>query len=350
MGEFDTTIGILLIGIIFNTYLYGLVSWQFLTYSNTPFKDPWRVKAVVGSLFVLDTVHTIVGVYNAWRLCVTNFLNPTVILTVGWEIPFTAVATSFAAVITQFFLADRVYRLTKSWVLTGSILTLSLVGFVSGVVAGIRSGIIQDVSKFAVLAPLVICWLGFQTAADLAITFVLSIVLYRSRGGIQKTNKILNRLIRGAVQTGLFASIFALGDLFGFLLLRQTNVYAMFAYPIGRIYTNTLLDTLNARVALHNINGTAVDFDTQARPTHSSPPLVTSMSPDLLQSDGLRFRGTARSGVDTNANIRLQQVHIRRDVVTITDGEDGVGSGSDDKLPARSDDPEGLFARSGKVV
>ncbi|KZT19766.1 hypothetical protein NEOLEDRAFT_933578 [Neolentinus lepideus HHB14362 ss-1] len=330
MGEFDTTIGVLLLGIFFNTYLYGLVTWQFLTYSNAPFSDPWRVKAVVISLFILDTVHTIVGIHNAWYICVTNFLNPSVLLSVGWQIPFTAVATSFAAVITQFFLADRVYRLTKSKILTAFICLLSLVGFVSGVLAGIRSGIVKDVSKFAVLAPLVICWLGFQTAADLSITFVLSIALYRARGPIQKTNKMLNRLIRGAVQTGLFASIFALGDLFGFLLHRNTNLYGMFAYPIGRIYTNTLLDTLNARISLQSLSGTEVDLDTE--------------------SNGLRFRATARSGVDTNANIRLQQVHIRRDIMTITDGEDAPERSSDDKVSHRPDDPESVFTHAAKVT
>jgi len=67
---------------------------------------------------------------------------------------------------------------------------------------------------------------------------VLSFVLARSRTGFRRTDTIINRLIRGAIQTGLFASIFALADLFSFVLHRNTNLYAMFAYPIGRIYTN----------------------------------------------------------------------------------------------------------------
>jgi thioester reductase-like protein len=67
-----------------------------------------------------------------------------------------------------------------------------------------------------------------------ALTFVLS----RSRTGFRKTDTIINRLIRGAIQTGLFASIFALADLFSFVLHGDTNLYAMFAFPIGRIYTN----------------------------------------------------------------------------------------------------------------
>jgi hypothetical protein len=40
------------------------------------------------------------------------------------------------------------------------------------------------------------------------------------------------------VVSGLFASAFALADLFSFVFFRDTNLYAMFAFPIGRIYTN----------------------------------------------------------------------------------------------------------------
>jgi hypothetical protein len=69
-------------------------------------------------------------------------------------------------------------------------------------------------------------------------TVILSYILSRSRTGFRKTDTIINRLIRGAIQTGLFASLFALADLFSFVLLPGTNFYAMFAYPIGRIYTN----------------------------------------------------------------------------------------------------------------
>jgi thioester reductase-like protein len=66
----------------------------------------------------------------------------------------------------------------------------------------------------------------------------LTYILSRSRTGFRKTDTIINRLIRGAIQTGLFASIFALADLFSFVLHGDTNLYAMFAFPIGRIYTN----------------------------------------------------------------------------------------------------------------
>ena len=72
----------------------------------------------------------------------------------------------------------------------------------------------------------------------LMITVVLTTIFARSKTGIRRTDSVLNRLIRGTIQTGLFASIFSLGDLLTFLTLPDTNLYGMFAIPIGRIYTN----------------------------------------------------------------------------------------------------------------
>ncbi|KIM46054.1 hypothetical protein M413DRAFT_441116 [Hebeloma cylindrosporum] len=261
MGQFDLVIGVVLLGLFLNTYLYGLVTYQFIIYYNTKFNDRLWIKSIVGLLFVLDTVHSAVAVYAGWEMCVTNYANPSVLAYVSWTIPFTAVATALAAFITQIFLGHRVLILTKNIPLVTFIGLLSLLGFFFGVYAGIYSGILHAVAKFGPLGPFVTCWLVFQTSADILITCVLSFVLSRSRTGFRRTDTIINRIIRGAVQTGLFASIFALADLFSFMLHRNTNLYAMFAYPLGRIYTNTLLDTLNARTALKAMDGTEIEND-----------------------------------------------------------------------------------------
>ncbi|KAJ6612731.1 hypothetical protein B0H10DRAFT_287254 [Mycena sp. CBHHK59/15] len=254
MGEFDTSVGPLLLGLFFNTYLYGFVTYQFLTYANMKFNDPTWIKTVVVILFTVDTVHSVVAIYAAWWMCVTNYNNPSILAFIDWTIPFTAVATSVAALITQFFLGHRVLQLTQSKPLVAMLATLSIGGFVFGCYAGIKSGILREVAKFRELVPLVICWLTLQSSADLLITGILTYILSRSKTGFRRTDSIINRLIRGAIQTGLFVSIFALGDLFSFVFFGDTTFYAMFAYPLGRVYTNTLLDTLNARMVFHRID------------------------------------------------------------------------------------------------
>ncbi|KAG5652451.1 hypothetical protein H0H81_004995 [Sphagnurus paluster] len=257
MGAFDTSVGVLLIGLFFNTYLYGLVTCQFIVYANTKFNDPLWIRGIVYTLFITDTLHSAV---------VTNYNNPASLAFVSWTIPFTAIATAVTAILTQYFLGHRVFVLTKSKPLSVLIGLLSTLGFIFGVYAGLFDfllTVIFRVAHFAPLKPFVICWLGFQTSADLVITFILTFILSRSRTGFRTTDTIINRLIRGAVQTGLFASIFALADLFTFVLHPGTNLYAMFAYPIGRIYTNTLLDTLNARIELKSMTATH-DVDSES--------------------------------------------------------------------------------------
>ncbi|KAJ7210665.1 hypothetical protein B0H12DRAFT_407629 [Mycena haematopus] len=275
MGEYDTSVGVLLLGLFFNTYLYGICTYQFVVYMQAKFKDSLWIRAIVGSLFVLDTIHSAVAIYSGWETCVTNFNNPEALYCksftnyaiflspsadVGWTIPFTAVATSFTAILTQIFLGHRVFLLTNSKPLFALIATTSVLGFVFGCIAGIKSGLINAVAKFAPLAPYVTAWLAFQTSADLLITLSLTVALARSKTGFRTTDTIINRLIGGAVRTGFFASIFALADLFSFLLHRNTNLYAMFAYPIGRIYTNTLLHTLNSRSSM-KLHETIVDSE-----------------------------------------------------------------------------------------
>ncbi|KAF8899094.1 hypothetical protein BD779DRAFT_59911 [Infundibulicybe gibba] len=263
MGDFDQSVGLLLMGLFLNTYLYGLVTYQFIVYYNTKFHDPLWIRAVVASLFVLDTVHSGVAVYSGWETCVQNYNNPASLLYVGWTIPFTAAATAAAALITQAFLGHRVFILTKSKPLVSIIGVLAILGFFFGVYCGVYSGQLNDVRLFDPLRKFVTCWLVFQTSADVIITFVLTTVLSRSRTGFRKTDSIINRLIRGAIQTGLFASIFALADLFSFLLDKDSYLYAFFAYPLGRIYTNTLMDTLNARITLKNMTST-MDVDSES--------------------------------------------------------------------------------------
>ncbi|KAJ7691603.1 hypothetical protein B0H17DRAFT_1201020 [Mycena rosella] len=254
MLHLDTVVGVYLLGILLNTFLYGVVLAQFLTYFSTKSNDPLWMRVVVWSLLCTDTIHSAVEIYAAWEIGVVDFGNPARFASVSWTIPFTAVATSVAAIITQFFLAYRLWSLTKSKALVGIICASSVLGLIFGCISGVMSGIIKEVAKFGSIVPFVVLWLSFQSLSDFLITVSLITMLARWRTGFRRTDTIINRLIRGAIETGTFASAFALADLFSFVFCRKTNLYAMFAFPIGRIYTNTLLHTLNGRASLRDMN------------------------------------------------------------------------------------------------
>ncbi|TFK36128.1 hypothetical protein BDQ12DRAFT_654948 [Crucibulum laeve] len=266
MGEYDFSVGVLLIGLFFNTYLYGLVTCQFITYGTTKFNDPLWIRFIVWTLFVTDTAHSIIAIYAGYDMCVTNYGNPASLLLVSWTIPVLAIATAFAAILTQAFLGHRVYVFMKSKILSGILGLLSIVAFIFAVYAGYLAIEVKEVTHFNRLEIPVTCWLVLQTATDLILNGLLIYILARQRTGVQRTDTVLKRLIRGAVQSGLFVTVFAMGDLFSFRFRSATNLYAMFAYPIGRVYTNTLMDTLNTRVNLRAIMDTTIDMDATVSP------------------------------------------------------------------------------------
>ncbi|KAI6025302.1 hypothetical protein BKA83DRAFT_4259636 [Pisolithus microcarpus] len=250
MGLYDETLGTLLVGIFFNTYLYGIVSYQFALYYQANFNDRLPVKCMVLFLFFLDTFHSAAAIYMAWVYMVTNYANPAALQYAAWPYPFTPIGTALAAFVTHMFLGDRIYRLTHNKVLFGIIIAMALPTFALGIACGIKAWIILVIADMPRINNLATAWLTMQVVVDIFITGTLSVILARAKTGWSATDTVLRRLIRGAVQTGLFASIFSLGDLISFLALPTTNFYGMFAIPIGRIYSNTLLDTLLVREKL----------------------------------------------------------------------------------------------------
>lgn len=307
MGAFDKTLGTLLIGIVFNTFLYGLVCYQFLAYYTRKFNDPWPIRYMVHTLFVLDTFHSAVVIYMLWFFLVENYNNPAVLSIALWPLTWTPIGTAIAAVITQLFLGYRIFRLTHSMIYYVVIAAIAVPAFALGTAVGVKAIIIGVLSELPQINNIVIGWLGMQVGVDLLISVSLSIILWKAKTGVKKTDAVIHRLIRGAVQTGFFAVVFSLGDLICFLKVPETNLYGMFAIPLGRIYTNTLMDTLLSRDSLREKLNGVKDFDT-----------TNSIFGGKLST--LRWSSKKKSATTTaTTGIQLTEVEVRQDVVVLHD-------------------------------
>ncbi|KAL0568032.1 hypothetical protein V5O48_013953, partial [Marasmius crinis-equi] len=107
-----------------------------------------------------------------------------------------------------------------------------------------------SVKTFADLAQMK--WLSvlvnaLAAAGDIYITAVLSVLLYNSKTGFQRSDAMITRLIKFAVNTGLLTTCCAIGSLISICAAPTTFLYIGFFFTIGRLYANSLLCTLNAR-------------------------------------------------------------------------------------------------------
>ncbi|KAJ6468488.1 hypothetical protein C8R47DRAFT_1024576 [Mycena vitilis] len=271
MGEFDETIGATLLGVLINTYLMGVIMSQFWTYWLSDYNDPSWTRAVVAFLFIVNATQAGAVIYMLWFYCVANFANPAIIADSIWPYPFTAIGTAILAILNQSFQSWRIYAFTKNKILTGLLLVSVVATFGMGLAAAIQSWMISELAKVAALQPIVEANLALQTALDVIIAGILTWIFSKSKTSFKRTDKVLNRLIRTAVQSGAFTAVFALGTLFTFRFAPGTYMLAIFALPIGRIYTHTMMDHLISRQELRAIlsnNGdlvTVPNFDNPGR-------------------------------------------------------------------------------------
>ncbi|KAJ7088178.1 hypothetical protein C8R44DRAFT_892972 [Mycena epipterygia] len=271
MGEFDATIGYTLLGAMINTYLTGIITSQFFTYWTTKYTDAWWIRALVLFLFVANATQAAAVVYMSWSVLLCNvsvvlsrpginsgpfrnFANPQIVAIILWPYLLTAFMNAVLALVNQTFQSWRIYMFTKSKILVGFILAAALAACGLGIAAAIlQSSIILQLSDIAALQPVVEANLALQCAVDVLLAIILSITFSRSKTTSTRTDRVLNRLIRTAIQSGFFTAVFALWTLLSFHFSPGTYMLALFALPIGRIYTHTMMDHFVCREELRNM-------------------------------------------------------------------------------------------------
>ena len=82
----------------------------------------------------------------------------------------------------------------------------------------------------------------FKSYVDSFITWAGIVFLVRtlrgSRSGIRKSDTVVNLIVRSAIQTGCFATIWAIADLVTWFFLPRVMAFRLFDLTSGSIYTH----------------------------------------------------------------------------------------------------------------
>lgn len=142
----------------------------------------------------------------------------------------------------------RVWKLSRGNVaLTGLIILLVLAEF--GAVS-VFMGLACRAPAYASIAnlwELSITVNALAAAGDVLLAATLCSLLHRSRTGYRRSDSMINRLILFSVNSGIVISLCALGSLISLLASRDSFWHMAFFTCIPRLYTNTLLASLNSR-------------------------------------------------------------------------------------------------------
>ncbi|KAE9402484.1 hypothetical protein BT96DRAFT_547395 [Gymnopus androsaceus JB14] len=248
----DDTFGAVIIGVIVASFLLGLSALQaFIYFSQT--NDTPPIRTLVALVVFFDFVHQALISHTGYYYLVTNYASPVALGTVIWSLLVEVLFNGFTAFLVQSFLTWRIYKLSERnlW-LTGIVSSIVLAEL--GCVIAFGAISLARVRTFVELAEdlkgLSITVNALAAAGDVLIALVLCFLLQTSKTGFGRSNTILNKLTLFAVNTGLLTSLCAVASLVSILAAPDTFIYITFFFAMGRLYTNSLLATLNARNAI----------------------------------------------------------------------------------------------------
>ncbi|KAF7311189.1 hypothetical protein MKEN_01020400 [Mycena kentingensis (nom. inval.)] len=278
MAQFEVFTAPILAGTQFNWLLQGTLIVQVYKFHVTFPKERRWVKTLVYTLFVLELAQTAITSHFAYQVLVSSWGNPTVFSILPWSSLAIPIFTGIISAAVQMFYAWRIYYLKgeRLWarVVCGiivlvrrvlslpsslraktSVLTprrqLALTQSFSAIITDARFAVTTQISELPTLVVGVKIWLIGSAACDTLITSTLLLVLTDYRRSLTltrtHTSTLLSRLITSTIETGLITSVVAIADVILFILFSNTNIHQTPAFMLGKLYTNVLMTTLNAR-------------------------------------------------------------------------------------------------------
>ncbi|KAG5733766.1 hypothetical protein E4T56_gene8192 [Termitomyces sp. T112] len=238
--------GPMLIGTTLNILLYGITISQLYLYHISSNRDgPW-IRSLVYLLFVGDTVQTLFTVLYLYDSLIKHFGNIAYLMTGNWVFSTDPALTGMLGGLVQVFFAWRVKVLTRSIMITIVIFLCAASSFFMGIATAVAISIVPRFVEFQRFKVIVIIWLVCSSFADIVITATLVSYLTKRRTGFSQTDTYIDRVIRLTVQTGFITAIWAFVDLMVYLL-NPTGLHLLFNFPLSKLYTNSLMSSLNAR-------------------------------------------------------------------------------------------------------
>ncbi|KAG7449520.1 uncharacterized protein BT62DRAFT_917207 [Guyanagaster necrorhizus] len=267
--------GPMLIGLMFNLLLLGVIVTQVYIYLTTYQKrDKMWMKALVlvtslcrsdhnthspyGQVLFLFTANIANSVFlmvDTYIALIKHFGDVPYLADATWLFATDPIFTGLISATVQLFFAWRVRVLTSNWYLATLVAALAVAGAGGAVATTAKIRVIPAFTDFQEFQSVVIIWLVASCVADITITVLLVSYLQRHKTGFQGSDELVDRIIRATVQTGLITSVIAILDLILFLV-NSSGLHLMFNFALAKLYTNTLMSSLNSRTGWAFSNST----------------------------------------------------------------------------------------------
>ncbi|KII89819.1 hypothetical protein PLICRDRAFT_174649 [Plicaturopsis crispa FD-325 SS-3] len=211
----NSTIGVLEIGLVISTYMFGLSTVQTVVYLCHASRDSMALKASVLIIWILEVLHIACFAHGTYTFTITDYGDPARLAGVPPTIFLSFLFSGLVGPVVQCIYAKRIRGFAGNYVVAALSWALSLLeamGIVGLTVTSIRSATLAQLEREY-------SWLYIATIAvgagnDLAIAVILCWYFKKQRkSALKRTARLIDMLILWTLNNGLLTSVAILTEL-----------------------------------------------------------------------------------------------------------------------------------------
>ncbi|PAV15925.1 hypothetical protein PNOK_0878300 [Pyrrhoderma noxium] len=262
----DNTLGALYLGVMWICDgTLGAATLQMYYYYDRFINDRLWIKLLVLITWLWDTVQQALLIYAGYVYLVTNYNNPNSVYNIALTLKVAIVFNFQVILFVQLYLLYRVWILSKGklWLVIGISASILLEFILTTYfhVDDFKSRTFPELmSSSSWIAKLS---LSINTITDILFTVSLIVLLQRSKTGFRGSNGIITKLTVFAINTGLLTSILAIAVIITMQIYPYALIYLALYCCSSKLYTNTLLATLNFRMITERVAEVQLSMNTE---------------------------------------------------------------------------------------
>ncbi|KAH7102102.1 hypothetical protein BKA62DRAFT_829684 [Auriculariales sp. MPI-PUGE-AT-0066] len=216
--------GPLLIGTWLNAMFFMIEIVLLWSYFSKFSGDRLWVRVHIVLMFLLDITATVAVCALAYAYCVTGWGDLAAMQHQNFNFTIYASTSGCIAILMHGFLIRRYLILSKNWLVS-------------------RAARFDRPKQ----RPFTVVWLAGTCIAYVLIALALVFELSRIKSSFGQTQTLIRRLVRNSIMSGVGPAVCAIVSLATFLPFPNANICLVFALPLGRICTVTVLYNLHQR-------------------------------------------------------------------------------------------------------
>jgi len=238
--------GPLLFGPLVNWALYGVLCVQTYVYLYNFPEDRRALKYLAYFVFLLETVQTALTGADAHYWFIQGFGNVEQLKDSHYAPIDIPIIDSIISLIVQEYFCYRIWTLNKrlAWFCI-VIAVVTVIGSSGAAWGGIKSVML---GRYAVSKAAYFLWSLPAAISDILIAIAMIVLLRQAKTVGKYSNYILLRIVRLTVETNALTASVALASLVLYVAFPDEIYYTFTCGVIGKLYSNTLMVSLNNRI------------------------------------------------------------------------------------------------------